>query len=70
MFKFTLLKGVTFCYLFQIYLTMEHKWKTTEPVEMAGLPILQMVLHENFLQLRFDRNWKAKSLRFSNLFPK
>lgn len=64
MFRFTLLKGVIFGYLFQLYLTMEHKLKTTEPVEMAGLPILQTVLHENFLQLRFDRNWKAKSMRF------
>lgn len=64
MFKFTLLKGVIFCYLFQIYLIVEHKLKTTEPVEMAGLPIFQTVRHENFLQLRFDRNWKAKSMRF------
>lgn len=46
---------------------MEHKLRTTELTEMDGLPLLQGVLHEKFLQLRFDGNWKAKSLRLSSL---
>lgn len=44
MFKFTVLKGDVLCDLFQNYLTMEHKLRTTEPVEMGGLPILQVIL--------------------------
>lgn len=67
MLKITLLKWNIFCNLFQIYLTMEHTLRTTELIEMNGMPLLQEVLHENFLQRRFDGNWKAKSLRLSSV---
>lgn len=44
----------------------EHKLRTTESVEIDGLPI-QAVTHNYFIQLRFNKNWKAKSLNLANL---